>query len=79
MTMPASPSKISQSSSAINSLPRPKPMTAGTFMLRAKIALCEVAPPRSIAKPSACFSVSMSAGAKSDATTMAGSSVRSCC
>ena len=37
-------------------------------MLRARIAVCEVVPPRSIAKPSAFLSESMSLGAMSAAT-----------
>ena len=68
MTRPAWPSRISHSSSSISSLAQFRPTTAGTFMLRARMAVCEVVPPRSMAKPSAFFSDSMSLGAMSAAT-----------
>ncbi len=67
MTMPCSPSRISQSSSRTRRLAIPRPTTAGTFIPRARIAVCEVAPPRSIPKPTAACSDSISAGETSSA------------
>ena len=44
-TTPRWPSRITKSSSRINSLARPAPTSAGTFIPRARIAVCEVTPP----------------------------------
>ena len=86
MSTPASPSMMTQSSCLISWLALRAPTTAGMSRLRATMAVCEVLPPTSVAKPvnRLCLNCSMSAGEISWATSTSGtssvsSSNRSCC
>jgi len=74
---PASPSMMTQSSCLISWLALRAPTTAGMSMLRATIAVCEVLPPTSVAKPAnrLCLNCSMSAGEMSCATSTSGTSM----
>ncbi|CFP60557.1 Uncharacterised protein [Bordetella pertussis] len=74
-TTPSAPSTISMSPSRTSSRTLPSATTAGTPMLRATIAVCEVGPPRSVTKAAKRppRSRSMSAGEISCATTTSGS------
>src|SRR5665647_2630858 len=83
---PASPSMMTQSSWRTNWLDKRAPTTAGISRLRATMAVCEVLPPKSVTKPAntLCLNCSMSAGDRSCATRIRGtstvsSSSRSCC
>ena len=69
---PCSPSTISRSFSRIMWRARCKPTIAGMPRLRARIAVWEVTPPRSVTKPpnSCCLNRIMSAGDRSCATTI---------
>ncbi len=73
--MPVSPSMITHSSCRSSRDAWPRPTTAGMSRLFARIAVCAVWLPRSVAKPAkTCFlNCSMSAGAMSCAMTTIGS------
>ena len=77
MTTPASPSMMSQSSCSMIWLAARAPTTAGMSMLRATIAVCDVLPPTSVTKPAnaLCLNWSMSAGDRSCATRIRGTSM----
>ena len=86
MTTPASPSMITQSSCRIKVLAARAPTTAGIFILRATMAVCEVLPPTSVTNPAntLCLNCNISAGDKSCATKIKGTSTvsannKSCC
>jgi hypothetical protein len=76
---PASPSMMTQSSCRTSWLAVRAPTTAGTSMLRATIAVCEVRPPTSVTKPANTLflNCSMSAGERSCAISTSGTSMPS--